>query len=137
MVSQNAQTGEDKENLQTDKETLEEQVETLKIENTELSDATKYTAGSNERVKDEMEEKRLQIGQLQDEISRCKEAEAAAAAETGNRCEETEEVLQGRAALAEENLREAERELQRVEEKCAQVMTLMEQAIWSPTKDIK
>ena len=137
LVSQNAWTGEDRENLRKGKETLEEQVETLKIENTELSDATKHTAGSNERVKVEMEEKQIQIGQLQDEISRCTEAEAAAAAETGNRREKTEEALQGRATLAEENLRETERELQRVEETCAQVMMLLEQAIWSPTKDIK
>ena len=97
-------------------------METLKIENTELSDAAKFTAGSNERVKVEMAGKRIPIGQLQDEISRCKEAEAAAAAKTENRREETEEALHGRATLIEENLREAEPELRQVEEKCAHVM---------------
>jgi hypothetical protein len=125
-----------REELQKDKEALMEQVEALRRENAELSDATKHTAGSNERARGEMEEKRIQIEQLQDEISRCKEAEATSA-ETGNRHEEAEDALQGRVILAEENLREAEQELQRVEEKCAQVMTLLEQAIWSPAKDIK
>ena len=69
LVSQNAQIGEDKARLQKEKETLKEQAETLKIENTELPDATKHTAGSNERVKDEIEGKRIQIEQLQDDIS--------------------------------------------------------------------
>ena len=136
MGSQKVQIKDDKENLQKDKETLEEHVETLKIESTELSNAANHTARSNERVKVEMEGKRIQIEQLHDEISRYREA-TAAAAEKGNRCEETEEALQGRVILAEENLRETEQELRRVEEKCAQVMPLLEQATWSPTKDIK
>ena len=88
-----------REELQKDKEALMEQVEVLRIENAELSDATKHTAGSNEQARGEMEEKRIQIEQLQEEISRCKEVEtiateggAAADAEIHDLLEKLEEL---------------------------------------------
>ena len=96
-----------------------------KIEQMKVAVKTAERSGSNERVKAKMEEKRIQIEQLQDEIARCKEAETTAV-EAESRCEGTKEALQGRVILAEENLREAEQELQRVEEKCAQVTMLLE-----------
>ena len=90
-----------------------------------------------------MEKKRIQIEQLQNEISRCKEAEIVAA-EAENRCEDTEEALQSRVTKAEETLEDAlqelqevREELQRAEERCTQVTRLLEQATWSPAKDIK
>ena len=92
LTSQNTQIREDGERLQRMVETLEQQVETLRIENTELSDAAKHTAGSNERAGEEMEKKRIQIEQLQNEISRCKEAEIVTA-EAENRCENIAEAL--------------------------------------------
>ena len=92
-----AQTAMDE--LQKDKEALMEQVEALRRENAELSDAAKHTVGSNEQARGEMEEKRIQIEQLQEEISRCKEAEtiateggAAADAEIHNLLEKLEEL---------------------------------------------
>ena len=92
-----AQTAMDE--LQKDKEALMEQVGALQRENAGLSDAAKHTVGNSEQARGEIEEKRIQIEQLQEEISRCKEAEtiateggAAADAEIHNLLEKLEEL---------------------------------------------
>ena len=115
-------------------ESLKEQTETLKIEKAELSDASKHTAGSNERAKAELEAKQTQIEQLQGVVARCKESEAAAAAEGMGA---QDEDLLGRLKATEDSFQEAEQELQRANERCAQVKILLEQAIWSPAKNIQ
>ena len=139
LVSQK-QLAEDKtsgevEDLRKDRESLKEQAEALKKENAELSDAARHTAGSSERAKAEMERKQTQIEQLQGEVARCKEIEATAAEK--DMCEDTKEALLGRLKVAEDSFQEAEQELQRADERCTQATMLLEQATWSPAKNIQ
>ena len=134
QLAENKTSGE-VEDLKKDRESLKEQAEALKKENAELSDAARHTAGSSERAKAEMERKQTQIEQLQGEVARCKEIEATAAEK--DMCEDTREALLGRLKVAEDSFREAEQELQRADERCAQATMLLEQAMWSPAKNIQ